>query len=125
LKHPLLVVSFALQFLLELAALAAFGYWGATSGSGTFAQVVLAIAAPLLAAVVWGVFGSPKAPFHLTGAWRLLLEVVFFGSAATALAIADHPVLGVALAATVAVNVALLHAHGEGDVSSEWRPAQR
>jgi hypothetical protein len=125
LKRPLLVVSLALQFLLELAALAALGYWGSTTGSGTFAHVALAIAAPLLAAVVWGMFGSPKAPFHLRGAWRLLLEVVFFGSAATALVVADHSVLGVTLAATVAVNVALLHALGEGDLSPEWGPAQR
>jgi hypothetical protein len=125
LKRPLLVVSLALQFLLELAALAALGYWGATAGSGTVAHVALAIVAPLVAAGVWGMFGSPKAPFHLRGAWRLLLEVVFFGSAATALVVADHPVLGVALATIVALNVALLHALGEGDVSPEWRPAER
>lgn len=124
-KRPLLVVSLGLQFLLELAALAGLGYWGSTTGSGTFAHVALAIVAPLVAAAIWGMFGSPKAPFHLRGAWRLLLEVVFFGSAAAALFIADQPVLGAVLAATVAANVALLHALGEGDVSPEWRPAQR
>jgi hypothetical protein len=125
LKRPLLVASLGLQFLLELAALAALGYWGSTTGGGTVAHVALAIAAPLLAGVVWGMFGSPKAPFHLRGAWRLLLEVVFFGSAAAALVVADRPVLGAVLAATVAANVALLHALGEGDVSPEWRPAER
>jgi len=125
LRHPLLVASLGLQFLLELAALAALGYWGSTAGDGTFAHVALAIAAPLLAAIVWGMFGSPKAPFHLGGAWRLLLEVVFFGSAAAALVVADRPVLGAVLAATVAANVALLYALGEGDVSPQWRPAER
>ena len=124
-KRPLLVASLALQFLLELAALAALGYWGWTTGAGTFAHVALAIAAPLLAAIVWGMFGSPKAPFHLRGPRRLLLEVVFFGSAAAALVIADQPVLGAILAATVMVNVALLHALGEGDVAPSWRPAER
>ena len=119
------MASLGLQFLLELAALAALGYWGSTAGDGTFAHVALAIAAPLLAAIVWGMFGSPKAPFHLRGAWRLLLEVVFFGSAAAALVVADRPVLGAVLAATVAANVALLYALGEGDVSPQWRPAER
>ena len=119
------MASLGLQFLLELAALAALGYWGSTAGDGTFAHVALAIAAPLLAAIVWGMFGSPKAPFHLGGAWRLLLEVVFFGSAAAALVVADRPVLGAVLAATVAANGTLLHALGEGDVSPEWRPAER
>ena len=124
-KRPLLVASLGLQFLLELAALAALGYWGSTAGSGTFTHVALAIAAPLLAAVVWGMFGSPKAPFHLRGAWRLLLEVVFFGSASAALVIAGQPVLGAILAAAVMLNVALLHALGEGDVAPSWRPAER
>ena len=63
LKRPLLVASLALQFLLELAALAALGYWGSTSGDGTFAHVALAIAAPVLAAVVWGMFGFPRRRF--------------------------------------------------------------
>jgi amino acid transporter len=123
LKRPLLVASLSLQFLLELAALIALGYWGSTTGAGTFAHIVLAIVAPLLGAIVWGVFGSPKAPFHLRGAWRLVLEVVFFGSAVAALVSADQPVLGAILAATVTVNVALLHALGEGDVAPSWRPA--
>ena len=124
-RRPLLVASLALQFLLELAALAALGYWGSTSGDGTFAHVALAIAAPVLAAVVWGMFGSPKAPFHLRGARRLVLEVVFFGSATAALFASRQPVLGAVFAVTVVVNVALLHALGEGDASPEWRPAER
>lgn len=37
--------SLALKFLLELPAFAAFGYWGASVGSGVM-SVVLAIAAP-------------------------------------------------------------------------------
>jgi Protein of unknown function (DUF2568) len=121
LKRPLLVASLSLQFLLELAALAALGYWGSTTGDRTFAHVALAIAVPLLAAIVWGIFGSPKAPFHLRGAWRLLLEVVFFGSAAAALFAAGQPVLGAVLAAVVVANVALLHALGEGDLAPDWR----
>lgn len=107
--------SLTLQFLLELGALAAYGYWGYGTGSSSFAHVALAIAAPLAAAIVWGLFGSPKAPYHLRGVWRLLLEVAFFGLAAFALAASGHVVLGIAFAAIVAANIALLHALGEGD----------
>jgi hypothetical protein len=110
--------SLTLQFLLELAALAAYGYWGYSQGSSSVVHVALAIAVPLAAAIVWGLFGSPKGPYHLRGVWRLLLEVVFFGLAAVALIVAGHVVLGVAFAAIVAANIALLHALGEGDVAS-------
>jgi Protein of unknown function (DUF2568) len=108
-------VSLALQFLLELAALAAYGYWGANTGGSTVAHVVLAIAAPLAAAVVWGLFGSPKAPFHLTGIRRILLEIAFFGLAAVALIVSGQVVLGVVFGAAVAGNIALLNVLGHGD----------
>jgi hypothetical protein len=108
-------VSLTLQFLLELAALAAYGYWGANTGSSTAVHVVLAIAAPLAAAVVWGLFGSPRAPFHLAGIWRIMLEVAFFGLAAVALIVAGQVVLGVVFAVVVAANIVLLNALGHGD----------
>lgn len=114
-RSAIVAASLTLQFLLELAALAAYGYWGATTGSSPVAHVALAIAAPLAAAVAWGLFGSPRAPFHLTGAWRILLEVVFFGLAAVALIVSGQHVLGIVLAVVVAANVALLNALGHGD----------
>jgi len=110
-------VSLALQFLIELAALAAFGYWGSSTGSG-WSAVLLAIAAPLVAAVAWGLLGSPRGPLHLRGIWRVVFEVVFFGLAAAALAVSGHAVLGVAFAAVVAANVAFLYAVGQGDLAS-------
>ena len=58
---------------------------------------------------MWGVFGSPKAPL-LKGIWRVVLQVLFFGSAAAALAATGHVVLGLIFAAVVACNIALLQA---------------
>ena len=106
----MIAVSLTLQFLLELAVLAALAYWGSATGGSTSPQVALAIMAPLLAAVVWGIFGSPKAPLHLRGVWRILLQVLFFGSAAAALAARGHVVIGLAFAAVVAGNIAVLKA---------------
>ena len=58
-KHP---INLALRFLLELAAIFTFGFWGhSQAGGGT--GVLLAVLLPLLFAVLWGVFavrGDPS-----------------------------------------------------------------
>ena len=51
-------LNLALKFLLELAALAAFGLWGASITSGVVA-VMLAIGLPVIVAILWGVFAAP------------------------------------------------------------------
>jgi len=50
-----------LRFALELASLAGLAVWGWGTGP-TGLNVVLAIAAPLAAAALWGAFVAPKAP---------------------------------------------------------------
>jgi len=105
--------SLTLQFLLELGVLAALGYWGFTAVDGSIARIALGVGGPLLAVAAWAAFGSPKARWHLVGVWRLVLQLLFFGSAALALAAAGHPVLAVVFAVVTACNIALLHALGE------------
>jgi hypothetical protein len=112
--HPITSLSLTLQFLLELAALAALGFWGYSTGGSGFKQVALAVAAPLVASTAWALFGSPKAPLHLAGASRLLLELAFFGSAAGGLAAAGKGLPAVAFALVVLTNVVLLNALGHG-----------
>jgi hypothetical protein len=43
----------------------ALGYWGFKTCGGTIAKMGLGIGAPLVAAVVWGAFVSPRAPVPL------------------------------------------------------------
>lgn len=112
-EGPVILVSLTLQFLLELGALAALGYWGYSTGRDAM-RVVLAVGAPAVAATAWGLFGSPKAPFHLTGGFRLLFEAAFFGSAVVALAAAGKKWPAVVFAVIVAANVAVLNARGRG-----------
>jgi hypothetical protein len=83
-------LNLGLRFLLELCALAAFGYGGFEAGGGTIAKVVLAIVLPLAAAVLWGVFVSPRAPVRPPAAVRLALELVFLVAAYEALAVNGH-----------------------------------
>jgi|SRR5215467_15906353 len=105
--------NLALAFFLELGVLAALGFWGFQTGQGTIARIALGIGAPVVAVVVWALFGSPQATWHLDGILRLLLEVVFFGSAAVALFAAGQHVLGVVFALLFVLNTALASAMGQ------------
>lgn len=100
--------NLAVRFLLELAALAALGYWGYQTGSGSFSRIALAIGAPLLAAVVWGLFVAPKATFATRGALRLGLQLLVFGAAALALANAGQTTLAIVFGGIAAANAALM-----------------
>jgi uncharacterized protein DUF2568 len=104
--------SLTLQFLLELAVLAGLGYWGSSVGGSTAVRVALAVGAPLTAAVVWALLGAPRAPFHLTGVARLVLEAAFFGAGAAALAAAGDSWLALALGIAAVANIAFLRALG-------------
>ncbi len=101
--------NLALAFLLELCVIAALAFWGFSTGSGTLAKIALGISAPLLAIVIWALFGAPRGPWHLKGIWYLLLKIVFFGSAIVALYAAGQHVLGVVFALIFVVNTVLLY----------------
>jgi hypothetical protein len=104
--------NLVLRFLLELAALAALGYWGAQSTSSGIARVALAIPLPLAAAVFWGLFVAPKARFGGRRGVRLLLGLVVFGLASAALVSSGQPMLGWTFGAVALVNTALTYAWG-------------
>lgn len=101
-----------LRFLLELSALAAVAYWGWSEHGGIW-RWLLVVAAPVLVAVVWGRWVAPKAKHPAGDPWRLLLEVLVFGSAVAALAGADQPVLALALAVATAVHLTLTFVLGQ------------
>src|SRR5581483_8385654 len=77
--------NLVLAFLLELGALVALGYWGFHSGEGMIAKIGLGIGAPVIAIIIWALFGAPKATWALPGNWHLIVAAVFFGAAAVAL----------------------------------------
>lgn len=115
----LTVANLALRFALELAAPAALAYWGFHTGRTAIADVVLGLGAPLLAAVVWGVFAAPTSARRLRGGGLLAVQSAVFGAAAIGLAAAGQPVLAVAFALVVAVNSVLLQVLGD-----EWPGAR-
>ena len=99
--------NLALAFLLELCALGALGYWGVRTGDGLPAKVALGLAAPLLAAVLWGVFAAPRAPVS-SPPLKLGTQVAVFGSAALALYATGHGRLALVFALAVVVNGVLV-----------------
>ncbi len=105
--HP---INLGLRFILELIALFALGYWGWTQGDGVVG-IGLAIALPLIGAVIWGTFAVPddpsrsgNAPIAVTGWIRLVLEITFFVLATVALL--DR---GIILPAILFISVVIIH----------------
>jgi len=83
-SHP---INLAVRFLLELAALIAFGIWGWRQYDG-WLRFVLALEIPVMLAAVWGIFAVPNdpsrsgaAPIPIPGVARLFLELAFFAFA--------------------------------------------
>ena len=99
--------NLALKFLLELGALAAFAYWGAATRAGATA-IAAAIAAPVVMAVVWGLFAAPTASRRLPLAARAPLELTVFGLAVAALTAVGSSAAAAVFGAAVAVNAVLL-----------------
>ena len=78
-------LNLLVRFLLELCMLGAVGYWGFRTGSSWAMKIILGIGLPLLIAVIWGMFVSPKATYPSNGLTRLSVELILFGSGALAL----------------------------------------
>jgi anti-sigma-K factor RskA len=101
-----------LRFSLELCALAAVAYWGWSEHGGVW-RWLLVVAAPLAVALLWGNTIAPKARRRMDDPWRLVVELLVFGSAVVALLDADQPVLAIVLGTAVAVHLALTFALGQ------------
>lgn len=101
-------LNLAVRFLLELCVLVALGYWGFQSQPGWLGKIAFGIGAPLLAAVVWGMFVAPKATYHLPGRVILGLEVIVFGAGVAALVATQHTTLAWSLGVLYVVNRLLL-----------------
>ena len=99
-----------LRFLLELGAL---GYWGFHAADGFIAKLGLGLGAPLIAAVVWGLFVSPKAAVPLSTPLWLLVQAGVFGAAIAGLIAAGRPSLAWTLGLAVVINGVLMYVWGQ------------
>jgi len=99
--------NLAVKFSLELAAIAAFALWGA-SLDGVLVSVVVGIAAPASAAVLWGLFAAPRSSRRLPTPARVPFELSVFALAGAALFALHWTAIATAFAAVVVVNALLL-----------------
>ena len=90
-------INLGVRFLLKCTSLITLGVWAYVQGEGLL-KWVLALAVPILSAVIWGVFAVPddpsrsgNAPIPVSGLMRLLLELAFFASAVWALTALQPP----------------------------------
>jgi len=95
-------LALTVRFLLELAALAAVSWWGFE------VSWLLGLGAPLLVALVWGAFISPKAAVKVPKAVWVGLQVLVFGAAALALAAVAPAWFAPAFVAVVVLDSAAL-----------------
>jgi hypothetical protein len=85
------------RFALEICAAVALGWWGWHLADGRVLGIVLAIAIPVAAFAVWGIFAvkddpsrNPNPPIPVPGWVRLLIEAAVFGLAAYGLWSSGH-----------------------------------
>ncbi|MCY9667060.1 YrdB family protein [Paenibacillus alginolyticus] len=90
--------NLGLRFLLELCILASLCYWGFHIGNGWLLKGILGIGAPLLAAILWGMFVSPKASITVSQPLQFIIELVIFAAAIIALYVTGKHSLAICFA---------------------------
>ncbi|TQF04190.1 DUF2568 domain-containing protein [Kitasatospora acidiphila] len=111
-----------LAFLLELAALAWLAWWGWTIGPGPAGRLLLGLGSPVLAAVLWGRYASPRAAVRLPLPGVLAVKAVVFLAASAALGTVVGWLPGLGFALLCAANVAFAEAGRLGPGSGPGGP---
>jgi Protein of unknown function (DUF2568) len=99
-----------LHVALELAALAAFAFWGWTTHDGVL-RWLWAIGLPIVAALAWALFRTvgdgPEPTVAIPGTARLALELIILIGAAVLVAAADLPLIGAVFGVLILADYAL------------------
>ncbi|GER86114.1 hypothetical protein KDW_02760 [Dictyobacter vulcani] len=101
--------NLAVALLLELCMIAALGYWGFTTGNGIILKVMLGLGAPVLAIILWGMFGAPRSKWRLQGLAYGAFKFIIFGVAIAALFAAQQEQLAIAFIIVLVINNILLY----------------
>lgn len=97
-------INSTLAFLLELAMLAAFSYWGFHGEKSISLKWQLGIGLPILAAIVWGIFLAPRSTFRLRTIPGNILSSLLFVLAAASLFQTGHTALAIIFASIAILN---------------------
>lgn len=105
-------LNLAIRFLLELAGIAALAYWGWTATDNVTMRLVLGLGAPALLIVLWSLVVAPRATNPIPQQQRMLIGSGLLEVAALALFLAGQPLLALAFAVLIVLNLALMIALG-------------
>ncbi len=84
-----------LRFFLELFAFISLGIWGFTAWPLPWPGVLIGIAAPAFAILVWALFRSPRAVIRLDPFGKAIVEILVMGSAAFAWLDLGQPIVAI------------------------------
>jgi len=102
------MANLTLRFMVEMAAYAALGYWGASNPSPLIIRLALASLTPLAAMVLWSLLLAPKARWRLRDPSAIVSELVVFAGAAVALGLAGPVRMDEAFLAVAVINTILV-----------------
>jgi hypothetical protein len=108
LESSLEIANLALRFIVEMAAYAALGYWGASNRSPVIIRVTLATVTPLAAMVLWSLLLAPKARWRRRDPLAIGSELAVFAGAAGALGVAGPVWLSTTFFAVAVINTFLV-----------------
>jgi len=103
-------VNLGVRFFLEMAALASFAYWGGTLPASSLIRIAAAVALPLVVAIFWGLFVSPKARIATGRLGRAGLGLIVFLAGALAVFDRGHGSMAQVFAAVAIVSSLLVYA---------------
>ena len=87
-----------LRFVLELFTFVSLGIWGFVAWPLPWPGVLIGIAAPALAILLWALFRSPRAVFAMDPFGKAIIEIFVMGAAALAWWDLGHPIVAVVFA---------------------------
>lgn len=102
------LINAGIRFLLELTLLVALGYWGFSMQPTLGLKILLGVGLPLMVAVLWGLFVSPKAAILVSAPLHLFLEIALLGLGSAALFFSHKPNLAWIYTILVIINKILL-----------------
>jgi hypothetical protein len=97
-------ITEVVRFVLELFAFVTLGIWGFLAWPGPWLNVVLCVATPLFAILLWALFRSPRAVVKLDAFGKALIEILIMGSAALAWLMLGQPIIAVVFGVVAAIN---------------------
>jgi hypothetical protein len=119
------IAALTVRFVVEMAAMAALGFWAWQSAPDGWLRIAAVIGASIAFIVVWGRVAAPRATNALTQPQRDVVGRGLILLAAVALAVAGQPTLSAILAIVTVIDWVVLIALGPDAVETVRPTAAR